>query len=456
MSVIMAIVLITQILRERRPPSSTLAWLIMMIFVPYLGVPLYLLLGVRKVGKLTQPKTALFSPVPHESLPSDALPVERMLLASGVPPKSRGNEVILLKTGEEAYASIIDLLENAKHRINISTFILGRDEVGRQILETLTQRALQGVEVRLLLDGLGSFWVFRSKLKSYRAAGGQVAYFLPLIHFPFAGHSNLRNHRKILIVDGAKAIMGGMNLATEYMGAQLDPKRWVDLSLRVIGPTVKDLELIFWADWHFASREKCHADGLKNYEEKTLVGGESAFETAQLVATGPDIVGDPLYDSIATAVFAAKKRIWIATPYFIPDETLSKSLELAAKRGVDVRVFVPEKSNHKLADLCRGSYVRQVQKAGAQVFLYENKMMHAKVLIVDDLYTTVGSANFDMRSLFLNYEIGLLFYSVSAIREIGQWFEDLIPHSKLLEVRTQESWSSQIIEGVARVFSPVL
>jgi cardiolipin synthase len=131
-------------------------------------------------------------------------------------------------------------------------------------------------------------------------------------------------------------------------------------------------------------------------------------------------------------------------------------LELAAKRGVDVRVFVPEKSNHALADLCRGSYIRQVQKAGAQVFLYEKKMMHAKVLIVDDLYTTVGSANFDMRSLFLNYEIGLLFYSQNAIREISQWFEDLLPHSRLAKANSHESWRSQIIEGIARVFSPVL
>jgi cardiolipin synthase len=455
LSFLFALVLIARMLRERRSPSSTLAWLFVMVFIPYVGIPLYLLLGIRKIKKFSAIKAVLYSPVSSREVSHAAhaamVPIERLLLASGVPAKTPDNDLEVLGTGERAYAALVQALEGARHEIYIATFILGSDAVGESVLGILERKARAGVRVRLLLDGLGSFWVSHARLRAFRRAGCESVYFLPLIHIPFFGHSNLRNHRKIVVVDGREAIIGGMNLATEYLGPVPSPERWVDLAVRVRGPAVRDFLQIFKADWQFAAGEK-----LPEVENPQAARGIARGAVAQVLASGPDIVGDPLYDSIATAVFSAQKRIWIATPYFIPDETLAKSLELAAKRGVDVRLFMPRKSNHFLADLCRGSYIRQLERAGGKIFLYGKSMMHAKLLIVDEAYSIVGSANLDMRSLFLNYEVGLLLYSQPAIEKMSEWCENLEARCELSEHRSKESWKDAILEGVARVFSPIL
>jgi len=201
------------------------------------------------------------------------------------------------------------------------------------------------------------------------AAGAKVAFFMPMLHLPFRGRTNLRNHRKIVVVDGRHALTGGMNLAEDYMGPTPDPKRWRDFSLVISGPAVTDLVDLFHSDWKFATGEDIRKeDGLPfHIEPKGSI--------AQVVASGPDVSGDPLYESLVSVAFAAQWRIWVVTPYFVPDETLVRALELAARRGVDVRVVVPARSNHLMADLARVSYLRQVQKAGGEVLMYEPGMV---------------------------------------------------------------------------------
>jgi cardiolipin synthase len=447
LSFLLAIVLISRLLRERRAPGSTIAWLMVMTLIPHLGVPLFLILGNRKIKRARDLKSDVHKGTPPVSTPGRTLPMERMLLASGVPPKSNGNDVTVLSSGEEAYRALLQTLQEARHKIFISTYILSLDPVGKSILKLLEEKARAGIQVRLLLDGLGSFWTFRWRLRAFCEAGGKVSHFLPLIHVPFFGHSNLRNHRKLVIVDGKTAILGGMNLAREYMGSEQNQKCWVDLSVRISGPEVSNLESLFLADWLFSFGENLAPATSPSLTEK-------GAQTVQVVASGPDVPGDPLYDSIVSAIFDAKERVWVATPYYIPDDTLSKALELASKRGVDVRLLIPKNSNHFLADLCRGGYLKQLEKAGGKIFYYTDSMMHAKAVIIDDLYAVVGSANFDMRSLLLNYELGFFLYSPTGIQAVSQWYETLLARSIREPIKKQRG--SAFLEGVGRIMGPML
>jgi cardiolipin synthase len=294
---------------------------------------------------------------------------------------------------------------------------------------------------------LGSFWVFYWRLKPLKSAGGRVAIFLPILRIPFFGYTNLRNHRKMIIADGDRAIIGGMNLAEEYLGPIPNSKTWVDLSLLVTGAAVDDLTTIFRNDWSFASGESLRENKLSK------VFLDTGASRIQVVGSGPDVSSDPLYDSILSAVFSAEKRIWIATPYFIPDELLSKALELAARRGVDVRLLTPKHSDHFFADLCRGSYLKQLNQAGGQIYFYGPRMMHAKVTLIDDSYAVVGSANMDMRSLLINYEIGVFLYSPEVIQGISDWFLNL--QNGILPGRLKRNRGTDLLDGLGRILGPM-
>lgn len=438
----LAVTLLVHQSRTQRSPSSTLAWLLSILLVPYLGVPAYLIFGGRKIRHMIRNKAA-FAPGPKAA--------GDHLITQGVGcifPLRGDNEVLLLTTGEKAYAALVDLIENAQKSIDIATFILGNDETGSAVLSALIRRARQGVRVRLLLDALGSFRISRRTLAPLVACGGRYAFFMPMMHLPFRGRANLRNHRKIIIVDDATAMLGGMNIAREYMGTTLDKHRWHDLSLVVKGPAVADLHRVFRSDWQFAAKQ----EAVK--EDVPAVAPSKAATSLQIVPSGPDVAGDPLYDDILTALFKARDRVWIATPYFVPDEMLLKAICIAAKRGIDVRIVVPRVSNHRLADLVRRSYLRQIQDSGAIVCNFSPGMMHGKVIIIDDTLGIVGSMNMDIRSFFLNFEVALFIYDERVVRELGCWLTDLMGQS--VQGIGKPNVVVEFIEGVTRLLSPLL
>lgn len=451
-SFLLAILLIFQMLRERRAPGSAMAWLLAMVLLPYVGVPLFLLLGGRKLRQVRENKGELYKPLPADESATSLPTLERLLRRRGLPDRTDDNEVVVLHTGESAYAALCEALEGATRRIHITTFILTLDSVGKSILEILEKKARQGVEVRLLLDGLGSFWTFRWRFNSLKRAGGEVAFFLPIFHIPFSGHTNLRNHRKHITVDSQIAILGGTNIATEYLGPTPSPTRWVDLSVRLRGSAVADVEALFVADWCFASGKPApHPLTALEPIPRPARGGD---QSVQVVASGPDVRSDSLYDTITSAVFEARSRIWIATPYFIPDETLGKALELAALRGVEVRLVIPKRSNHFFADVARRGYLSQLERAGGQISYHVPTMLHAKVLIVDDRYALVGSANFDMRSLLLNFEACVLLSSPKSLNGVDAWYRKVLGAcvSNLLP----RGWRAELIEGLGRIIGPFL
>jgi cardiolipin synthase len=274
---------------------------------------------------------------------------------------------------------------------------------------------------------------------------------MPLIRLPFRGRANLRNHRKTVVIDGQCALVGGMNLAEEYLGPEPDPKRWRDLVVQVCGPAVRDLDDLFRSDWRFATNEDLEPRPRAEIPAESELDG---LMTAQTVASGPDVVGDPFYESLVSALFAARQRVWVVTPYFIPDETLVRALDLAARRGVDVRLVVPLRSNHLIADLARGSYLHEVHDSGGSILKFRPGMVHAKAILIDDGLSIIGTANMDMRSLFLNYEVSLFFYSRPLAEQTAAWMTALMTGCR--PYRVPRGRVIILMHDVFRLLSPLL
>ena len=408
---------IAHMLRQRRSPQSAVAWLISMLVVPYIAVPFYVLFGGRKSRRIAVSKSYVLLSDTEGPPADDAAAIDRMLRSYDIPGATGTNGVTLCPTGEDAYRALADLIEGASTSLCITMFILRRDEVGRDIVERLARRAREGVEVRLLLDGLGSLFATRRFLTPLTDAGGHVAHFLPMLRFPLRGRANLRNHRKIVVADASRALSGGINIATEYIGPTPQRGRWRDLAFVLEGPAVQHFAEVFHSDWAFATGERLET------RPPDLNDAPGGGAVVQVVPSGPDVQGDPIYAAILSAVYAARERVWVVTPYFIPDDALLQALCLAARRGIDVRILVPRKSNHPVADIARGTYLREIQAAGGRVLLYGLGMLHAKVMVTDDELAMIGSANMDMRSLFLNYEVAMFVYSRPEIDEAARWIE---------------------------------
>jgi cardiolipin synthase len=395
---LLTLVLAVSLLRQRRPVGNAIAWLLAIILIPYFGIPLYLIFGGRKLKRRGGRKRRLDSEAGGRALQARA--------------HSTLQSVLWLDDGVLAYSSFLEQIQRAKHSIRIVTFVIADDDTGRPLVDALIERARAGLEVRLLIDDLLRFHAPRAKLRELAAAGARVERFMPLVHVPFLGHNNLRNHRKIALFDGAQAIVGGMNLGREYMGPAPNPERWRDLSLLVTGQAVSELDAVFCADWEFACGERL----------RPAAASEPGPIRVQVVPSGPDSASDPIYDADLTAIFRAERRIWIATPYFVPDEALLRALVIAVRRGVEVRVLTPAHSNHALSDLASASCLRDLSAAGVAIHQFAT-MLHAKALLVDDSLCVVGSANFDMRSLFLNYEIALFLTGAAEVQRLQAWFE---------------------------------
>jgi cardiolipin synthase len=264
-----------------------------------------------------------------------------------------------------------------------------------------------------------------------------------LVHFT---RNNMRNHRKMLIADDQRAVAGGANVAVEYMGPKPDPKRWRDLSFLLEGPAVRDYAAIFAADWRFVTGER-----IDPASGPTPAPGEAVV---QIAPSGPDVPGDPVYAAIVSAAFAARRRLWIVTPYFIPPEGLAGALALAAHRGVDVRVYVPDPSNHFIADLARAQPLRDAAAAGVSVIRFIGGMVHAKIVVVDDALAMVGSVNIDPRSLFLNFEANAIVYGADPVGAVANWIETLGDATQ--KGVPAVSNFRDTLEGVARMFDPLL
>ncbi len=449
-----ATVLIAQFDDREHRRGSTLLWIFVIIFIPYLGVPLYLLLSGRKVKKVAHKKRLLYNdPVKIKSTRKN-MEIQEFLTRHGAEEAIDGNQVECIPDPYVLYDHLLDRIRKARHCIWICSFIYERDEVGKAIMHELCLKAREGVQVRLLIDGMGGFftsWGFFNPLKK---AGGKVSVFLPVIPIRKRFAANLRNHRKIYIFDNKHALLGGVNIGEKYMAPKRTGRQWEDFAVEIQGPTVQQLSNVFIADWEFATEEIISVPESSRDSASDPIGND----LLQTVPSGPDSPRDVLYEGIVASIMEAKSRIWIATPYFLPDETLMRLLCSAAYLGRDVRLFVPLSSDIYLVDLARSKALRELHRSGAKVFLFKPTVLHAKIMVVDERICILGSANFDMRSLYLNYEISLFVYGKETIREVLKYLEEVgrscVRYKPQKDI-SEDKWQ-EFKENVAWLMSPML
>jgi len=408
-----------RLVRQRQRPSVTFAWLLVTLLVPYVGVPLYVLFGGRKLRGAFPARPVAPPGAPPPGAPPPG--VEGLLVREGQLAARDGNAIEWLLDGGTAYRRLFAELERAQRSIRVATFILARDATGRALVELLARKAAAGVEVHLLLDALGSLGARGRFLAPLRRAGGHVASFLPVLPLHRRWSANLRNHRKLVVIDGELGWTGGMNFAEEYLGAGPDAGRWIDGSLFVRGPAVDDLLAVFASDWRLATGADLPPLATGPVGAERVPGAARA----QVVATGPDTQGDALSDAVLAAMVEARARIWLVTPYFIPDEALTRALALQARLGRDVLLILPQKSNHRLADLARAKTLRDLAAAGVRVRCVPQRMLHAKAMVFDGALAVFGTANLDLRSLYLNFELSLFLHSAAEVRDLAAWMETL-------------------------------
>lgn len=462
---IFAFLLIPRIILERRQPAATVAWVLSIALLPVLGVPIYFLVGGRrirrhiraKIGSMGSVESSVENRVRAESLPSSvAVDCGRVLSAAGAPPPVVGNRVTVVGGGEEAYQILLELIEEARDHIHAQFFILDVDAVGKRFIHALSARARAGVKVRLLLDAVGSWRALRRLVRPLRQAGGEVAEFLPALPLHRKWSAHLRNHRKLLVVDGRTAFTGGMNIGKRYMGPRPDPARWRDSAIVIDGAAVRDLQALFLDDWAFATDE-AGPSGRLFPSLAPVAGTGKRTAPLQVVASGPDRALRPIYQGVFTAFTSARKRIWLATPYFVPDDAIGTSLKNAALRGVDVKVIVPERSDLKMVWLAGRSYFDELMVTGVNIHLFSPTHLHSKVMIIDDAVGMVGSSNVDIRSFFLNFEMGVFLYGKEEIDALGAAFAKDLSQSRQLDADAfaRRPKSVRFLEDTCRIFSPL-
>lgn len=457
--VILDLAAVISLLYRGQGVERTLAWLFAVIAFPGIGALAYLLLADPTIKRPTLRRrrrksvNALRSQTAVQT-PADGPERRIMLLAartSGLEP-TVGNQAEVLTADEKAFARVEECLRDARHRIWAEYYLIRRDETGHRFLNLLTEKAREGVEVRLIYDAIGSFHMNRQRLQAVIAAGGCCVEFLPLNPLRKRWAVHLRNHRKLIVIDGRVAFTGGMNVGDEYSGRarRRGTLHFSDTHLRLAGPCVDDLEEVFAEDWHFASGEV-----LELPERQTARQGNACVA---IIPSGPDQLRNASHLNYFAGITSAQRSVWLTSPYFIPDEAILSALVSAALKGVDVRILVPTISDVLLVGSAGRSYYRQLLDAGCRIFEFLPSMLHAKTMVVDERLALIGSANIDMRSFNLNFEVGALIDDADVAATLRTGFALQTQQSREITLAAVEGWSvaKRLQHGTARLFSPLL
>ena len=461
---------IPHLLLLNKRPTATLAWLWAILLFPVVGAGLYLAIGsehikrrrserrrkFRSKGELASARadTAEEAELTAEkkALDPDALILLKGLGSITQLPLATASSLQILRGGEPFYRTLADGIRQAQRDIHVESFIWRDDKVGAEFLQLLIDAAKRGVAVRLLLDELGCYGLRNSYFKPLLAAGGEFSWCHTLSPVRGRYAFNLRNHRKLQVIDGRIAFVGGMNFGLEYLGR--DPRfgDWIDTQLRVEGAVVEVFRQIFAEDWFFATGQE---DPLNepspetNHVEKSL---------AQVIRGGPDEDDHPMLRADMLLVASAKKRLWISTGYFVPGETMQAALQVAAARGVDVRLLISSKSQHPHLVLAGRSYYDALLRQKVRIFEYSRGIDHSKCMVLDDEWALIGSSNLDERSMRLNFELSLLMLDRSMNQQLARFFSDTLAQSKEIHPAefAQRPLSQRLVESALRPFSPVL
>jgi cardiolipin synthase len=455
---------------ERKTPATALAWLAALAFLPVLGFLLYIAFGrnyyherlfrlngrweeylkgmvdeqIAQIGGLT-------ATVKDENI-DRFLRVARMLLVSDSAFVTQSNRIEIYTAGEEKFRALFEAIRAATTFVHVEYFYINADGIGQELAALLTEKARQGVEVKVLVDGLPATTVPCTLWQPLRDAGGRAVRFFP----GFLGFVNLRfnnrDHRKIVVVDGRVGFCGGFNVGDEYLGKK-HLGFWRDTHVRVEGPAVAGLEMRFLLDWNCAARDSV------GYDERFFPEVEgTGTALIQVVSSGPDQEHNQVKEAYLKLINTARDYVYIQTPYFVPDQSISDALRLAVMSGVDVRIMIPDKPDHLLVYSINRSFVREMLEAGVKVYEYTNGFIHAKTIVIDGIAASVGSANWDIRSFKLNFETNVLIYDQGYAEELARIFEDDLTQSAEITVAGLDGrpLHDRLFEPIARLFSSVL
>ncbi|MGD6805006.1 cardiolipin synthase [Rossellomorea vietnamensis] len=457
---------------ERRDAGATWAWLMVLLFIPVLGFIMYLIFGqnltrkrlfqwddIQKIGieeliarQVEEIKSDHFSF--RDSTVSNNKELIYMHLINNEAVLTQDNEIEVFTHGEDKFDSLLKDIEAARNHIHFQYYILRRDALGKRILSALTEKAREGVKVRVLYDEMGSRTLNKRFFRDLIKAGGEVEVFFPS-RIPYINpRLNYRNHRKLVIIDGVTGYVGGFNVGDEYLG--LNPRfgYWRDTHLRIEGSAVLAMQTRFILDWNQASASR-DIDLEHRYFPEAKFRGNAGV---QIVTSGPDSEWEQIKNGYIRMVSSAKESIYIQTPYFIPDTSLLDALRIAALSGIDVRIMIPNKPDHMFVYWATFSYIGEMLKAGARIYIYDNGFIHAKTIVVDSKTSSVGTANIDVRSFRLNFEVNAFIYDVELSNELGNIFLKDIHQSRELTI---EEYSKRHLwirfkESISRLLSPIL
>jgi cardiolipin synthase A/B len=453
---------------DNRQPAKTITWLMVLAVFPVVGFIFYIIFGQSYRKKRLFRKKAYLKEVAFaEASPTMLLDQEKLELMGehqrstlrlaqrlAKTPISFGTETRVLTNGNATFSAIFEALEAAEHHIHMEYYIVRHDELGTQIKDLLIKKAKQGVEIRFMFDAVGSWRLSKHFVQELRQGGAEVVSFFP-VKVPLLNHKiNFRNHRKIIVIDGKVGFIGGLNIGDEYLGRHPSFGFWRDTHLYVHGEAVRSLQMIFLQDWYHMTGNILTGP---QYFTNEIVTGKN-FGAVQMIASSPDDEWEIIKNLFFSMITSAKRTIWIQSPYLIPDEDILSALKVAALSGVDVKLLVPNRPDKRIVFYASHSYFPELLEAGVNIYEYKAGFMHSKVIIVDHEIASIGTANMDMRSFHLNFEVNAFLYRTeSMVQLVADFIKDL-------ESATQIEWEffkkrpiiTRVIESTSRLLSPLL
>ncbi|MGH7178136.1 MAG: cardiolipin synthase [Tepidisphaeraceae bacterium] len=457
--ILLIAVLIPWVLVVTRDSTAAVAWCLVVILMPFIGAVLFWIFGH---GHMRGPLSRILE---HQSRYRSLHPrrqhgtdhgetwndLGELAARVGASQVCGGNRVAAFHDTNDAFAALRDAIERARHHVHLEFFIIHCDQAGRETISLLAKKAREGVEVRLLFDAMGSHSLKRRDLSPLVEAGGKVSAFFPLN--PLRSHLkvNLRNHRKIVVIDGRIGFTGGMNIGDEYLGRSTYFGYWRDSFVRVEGPAVLGLQRIFAEDWDFTADQALEAEP---YFPQAPPAGDSMV---QIIQSGPDESINSIRQLCLAAATSARQRLWMSSPYFVPDGGLLDALRLACLRGVDVRLLCIHKPDHYVSYFASRYYWADLLSAGAKVYQYTKGMMHAKLLMADGQWGMISSANLDIRSLHLNFEVGCILHTPGDVADLEQAFQNDLKNAIFLEPAhfAARRFPTRLAENACRLFTPL-
>jgi len=468
--VVTGIPVAVMIILEKRSPFKTIAWILVLILVPLIGLAFYLFFGqeyrkqklfsrrgLKSLSKIRRLSTKQLRDIEHTDLHLSPEVLERkniirLLLNNSDSLLTTGNQLKILNNGKETFEAIFAAIKNAQHHIHLEYYIIENDKIGRQIINLLKEKSLQGVEVRIIVDDVGSWSLKEKFFENLRESGIEIYPFME-VRFPrLTSRVNFRNHRKILIVDGKIGFTGGINIADRYIDGLPKIGPWRDTHLQITGDAVATMQVVFAADWYFVINE--NLTGEKYFPPLTDKKGTPV----QITASGPDSDWESMEQAYFSAILNAKEYVYITSPYLMPPQTILSALKTAALSGVEVRIIIPEKSDAVTSKWCSFSYVEQLLEAGIKVYFYQKGFIHSKTLMIDDIFSTVGTTNLDFRSLETNFEINAFIYEEKFTRLLQKHFLNDLKNSREIKLNEwkKRPWHIKLRESLAHIVSPML